>query len=548
MVRSNVQSALSRQFAPRIQAPLHRAVRVSSLRRGLARQSAVDMSARINTTKGALTVASPQIRAGSLCDRYLQCLADNEHVKCRVPDAAPRKTFVFNSVSSLQIPIIMNTAGSEGRFAAAFMPQMGDDSQPTNYQAAIANVPTEQWNDTDWSAAASYLAEINGRDPRIDINSGFLTAATPVTFNQTASVTNPALSQNTAGVANFLSPTAATQADVNSTGNWIFSSRDNTVVVPAGTWILATTAGFTAATAGTYQLNSNSEGVTAFNTLNTSPLVDVINVRRTTSTVAAAGSGTLTLIEELSSPSSFSYTPMITVGGAPAGAASLTTINSQTTITPASAEGFSIPSNNGVIQLIRPVAQTVLFTYMGPSLTDGGRISANYVTKETMVDNFFTQNAGNQGNYQNVENLACSDGAWDGPLKDGAYVWWSPFDPSDWEFQTISSMNANQWPGLVVSGTFTPTGTAAVTGTVTAAVRCRLITTFEATTTSTAFDTQVVSGSQNEMDCAFKALGQQPHAMPNGKHKSWISSVLGAASKYGPSLAKTAMTLAPLLL
>jgi len=239
-------------------------------------------------------------------------------------------------------------------------------------------------------------------------------------------------------------------------------------------------------------------------------------------------------------PTRFYFT-MQKTGPTPLAAGDLAALVTDVWITPTV---FTAPGpSNGAISLIRPVAQTVLVTYMGPSLLDGGRICGCYVPKGSLATNFFSAAAGPQGNYQKAECLANLQGAYDGQLKYGTFGFWSPYDNSDTEFQTVANMNANQWPSMAIAGIFNPV-TSTGSGNLADIVRVRLITTFEFITKSTAFEQQVCSGSQQIIDSVNRSIGRAPHFMANAEHESFIKRFLSGVLKYGPLALKGAAMIA----
>ncbi len=477
---------------------------------------------------------------------YLRCLVKNWECSSRYPDSNVRKTAMFTSTSSFTVPL--HSENGEYRFSMAVQPQMGDLAGVSRYQAAVA-ADTLNYDLVDWSSPAAYVALTNGRDPRVDINSGFLTGNNATGFKARTALTGPGALQaqpalNATTGQNFqgpnLVPPPSSYTTTSAAGSLgIVQNTDGSVTVPAGSFIIFMGISFTA--------NASIAGL--FPNVNlSSPTMSVqfSNIFASASLVATETDTASTIIAaNFSAPTKLYFTIYKNgTGTTPIVANDISTLVTDLYLIPTQ---FTAPGpSNGAISLIRPVAQTILVSYMGPELINGGRIAGCYVPKGMLTTNYFTAAAGELGNLQKVENLANLEGAYDGRLAEGTFGYWSPYDPSDTEFRTISDMNASTWPAMVVSGSFIP-GTTGPPTAISDIVRVRLITTFEFITKSTAFEQQTCCGSQAIIDRVNRTLGTNPHFMANKSHMNWIKSFLGGIMKYGPMALKGAEIAASLL-
>jgi len=314
-------------------------------------------------------------------------------------------------------------------------------------------------------------------------------------------VTNtPAAAQivTTNGVssAQNVGPQVATlQASGLTAGSWNY--KQGGIVLPKGSWLVVASNTFvTSGAAGQNHYIYSNFDETNF-ALTNQGSATILDVQRQLSAPGSSADGDCFSFwkVEVTSPSAI-FAPIMGTGApAPIAAGSYTEMSMDLYVAPLV---DVTNSSGGAIQLIRPVAQTVLATYMGSSLNDGGQISAAFVQKGVLESNYFSAASLNSlGMYQNQENLANAEGAYNGPLKTGAYVWWSPNDPTDVSFGTIANQNQQDWPSIIVSGTYdpgSPTGANAQTNNI---VRLLVVSTFEMITTSTAFDQQVMMGSQS---------------------------------------------------
>ena len=74
-----------------------------------------------------------------------------------------------------------------------------------------------------------------------------------------------------------------------------------------------------------------------------------------------------------------------------------------------------------IVAGLRPVSSAMLVSYVGDTLNDGGQISAAWLPGDvpTSLTNLLVTSSGRA-------RLALEPGAYSGPLRDGAYVFWKP--------------------------------------------------------------------------------------------------------------------------
>lgn len=488
------------------------------------------MASQINgiVNRAATNSGIPKSQKG-LYDTYLRCAVDNSHCESRYPDSFPRKTAIFTSTSPFTVPITIPSGESEGRFSFAIQPIMGDITDPTHYQAAVVNIPSgtaANYDNSDFSAASSYSTLFNGRDVRVDINGPFLANGSQTGYHASTVVANPALAQPNPGSTtgqNFVGPSVGVMGFDPVFGNLnVLYNADGSFTLPSGSYTLELKSQLTLSD-NTQPPNIRVALVSPDSTAG-DPSILRTSVTAATSYVAGTPFNITSLFFiSTQKPQKF-YASVVTGLNVGIAANKISNMTNQIFVMP----GPSLAAPGGIIELIRPVAQTVLVSYMGARLTDGGRIVSAYVPRGLLETNYFSP-APNApfGALQKVENLAALDDVYDGSIRDGTYAWWSKFDDQDSDFLTIPEMNAKQWPAIVVSGIYNPGQV--VTG-VNDNVRVIVWTTFEIITKSTALDSQVCAGSQAIIDRVNQSLANQPHCLANGFHLEWLGNFLKTAT------------------
>jgi len=193
-------------------------------------------------------------------------------------------------------------------------------------------------------------------------------------------------------------------------------------------------------------------------------------------------------------------------------------------------------SRGGLAIRCRPVSMSAWLQYTADSITNGGEVSAALATGDTMMNNVLFSGAGN--NLTQWEKLADYPHAYQGPLTDGAYVWWRPFGPGDLEFRPTDasaktrSMYQYDFPTIYFAGQANHPGTTTANQPV---ARVRICINFEYETDSRVVPAVPSPVSPVAMALAAKLTSGQPAAMANDEHSSWVGSLLkyGAAALAG---------------
>lgn len=191
----------------------------------------------------------------------------------------------------------------------------------------------------------------------------------------------------------------------------------------------------------------------------------------------------------------------------------------------------------------RPVAMSLLVSFVGNELYNGGVIAAKYLSGGETPGRL---------NYPTFEELAQVPNAFQGPLKTGAYCYWKPTDPSDVSFREVDYENiAGDLPSLYVVGKATdPTNTQ---------IRLRYCLCVEAKTTRQILPTLFSRINPDEIAMASQALQSLPNCMENPLHLEKIRNFLSGVVRKGEEFwakyqrpimaaATAAKTVAPLFL
>jgi hypothetical protein len=421
------------------------------------------------------------------------------------------------------VSVRLDSGSDSGRFCILFQPFLGANDTPEHYQLAMSN-PTIPWP-TDWTKANSYLGVVQGSDVRLDINYAQLTAQSPGllgVYPELVSIdTEFPFDDN-----NFDDTSYNLAINVDATAHRIYPPVGQFFIsFSASTSLNMGTAEFTwTAGDGCTLLWYDNRGPTTGAEINLSAsfvLTNPVNggwfqVKNTSSVLQTWGGMTMfisTIQINESFGASFSPEPGVVL------------------VSPAY-PGFA--GGGGLISSYRPVAASLLASYVGPMLTNGGNIAAAWLPSNSTTQNFFTRTPGQYGNFQNWEKLADVPTAYNGPINTGAYCYWTPEDMTDVEMASLPEALAKDYPTLCISGQFNP-GNPSPDPTQELVIRLQLDYCGEYVTTSTLVPSRACVGSQQIWDQANMVLANQPHAMPNGKHLDFIKRIgtkIGAAAKW----------------
>lgn len=469
---------------------------------------------------------------------YLRSLVDpKDSPPCRVPDSFDRATAVFRSINEYSASL--NTKTGDGRFSMCAQPILGDISTPTHYQLAMVDTDAVlDFDSADWTAPASYASsDHQGADPRVDINNAYLTSPATGHWAQNWVIANDPLDWNS-----LFAPVTALSSSPYNIGSKprIFTTPNpnaaSGVQLSPGNYSVTVQIKMTPTTPA-----PASGGVRIFmqtpasQSQNWTPpsnrcpvLVDSFNPTTTVSLgVSCNASATFDITV---GPTNNQL--MFWVGDATSAAYYLTAgiTASNISISNAFFAGALPYSGSGPVEEIRPVSMSLMVSYFGPTLTDGGIIAGAFVPKDLVQSNFFGNNSNAPGQLQYHETVMKLDRSYNGRLSNGCRVIWMPSDPGDYDLRSVVDANAHNWPAIVISGAYQP-GTD-LAGNASYTLRVELCVTYELVTKSTSFDLQTRQGSAATMDMVFNLMKNERLARANDSHWAWIKAMASKAAKF----------------
>jgi len=494
-------------------------------------RNAVPLSNQIRFNQALSTIDDKMVRD------YLATLVYPFANKSRIPDSFNRSTALVSSTFVGSIEVCHNNPDDPdiGRWAVAVNPHFGSLADPASFKIAIVRPPqssTGLWSQLDFTSPDTYVRNIDGVDPRLDPNYTMITQP-PVGAYVLVQGSN----------ANNPFPVAATAPYETATQIW---SNYNTGVELQST--LTNGHNIFRVSPGQYNVHFDTKvtGNTFTQIPAWTPLTDPAGVlisipRQTLSTDATLAvydaqwtvlkTTTLSLDIPMTSytqpytNTSLSFTPTF-----------FTKATDMGTDGGASYPNFVYPpANNGLVTSYRTVGCSLLCTYEGTTLNDGGVVSAVYASGGTQKTNFFNNNPPVMtGQYENWEKVAANPRAYSDRERDGSYSWWLPEDQDDFMFRTpdywatAGQTNADELaPCLIASGVYLPNATI----TSPKVIRIMVSTVYEITTSSQLFAQEKLVGSQNVLDHVNKLMTNQPSSMANAAHMSWLKDFMGGVKK-----------------
>lgn len=458
---------------------------------------------------------------GNILDPSGQYLAD----VCvrKLPDAFNRKTAVVRSVMTFDVPVPFKASspGDTGRFAIAIQPWLGATTAPGQYKIGITN-PNGPYTIQDWSSGSLYINDLGGVDPRVDRFWVTLTQDTLGVyqlFNASGSVTPKVF------------PDSGPQNPETACGSWFQQNTDDIEMQSTGsgnanTWQL-----------GPGQYSFSYESTTGDNFV-AGPTLSVVSANTTdmqkdlNHSVRSPDNKMVALFHLLTVHAT--VTVQLTSALATPGATYTNSVLRFIPCTYSSADqkgtaqipvnANSIPSSNfGITQQYRTVSMSALLTFTGSDLANAGNVAAAYVPGNTIQSSFYTSSPNpSLGQLQMWENVANIPDAKAFPLKQGAYVWWSPEDIEGMIMKPPDLALQGDPPGIVIAGEYQPNDVPTV-DTSYRVLRLIVATNYEICTNSQLFASEKYIGSQDVLDEANRILGQLPHVWENPEHSSFLS-------------------------
>jgi len=177
--------------------------------------------------------------------------------------------------------------------------------------------------------------------------------------------------------------------------------------------------------------------------------------------------------------------------------------------------------DKGLVKHIRPVSMSVLWTFMGETLHDGGQISAALCPGNSLRDNVLidSSSASAPGSFQDFQSLGKVPGSYEGPMREGAYVMWLPEEQPHRNFYLPSEVSSVNYPPICISGRYSST---AGMNNITIG-RMLIITNFEYETSSLVIPSFPAPVNPDEILIASVMLSKIRHAMSNPDHPGFLS-------------------------
>jgi hypothetical protein len=453
--------------------------------------------------------------------KYVANLVAPAYNMSRIPDSFADATALVHSVKIIRAPVYFSGLGTQaGAFSAVINPGLGALGDPEQFKIAlvnpIANGIGQPWP-SDLTVAGNFHSVLEGSDIRLDTHYQLLTQQQLATSTMSG---DPVTSTAAVIFGNTVAAQAGYGLDipyytVPPAGGGPASS----FLPPPGYYHVSI--GIADATGGDINL-----AVTGFY----GAVVTNEFVHTSTDDTAAVWMGYV-LIPDDSVPAGSNIPPYITVTCT---AAVAPIVAAWIMFTTTFDDVVGITANNGLVQKLRPTGCSVLATYTGPLLTNGGNIAAAFVPGGAVNSQYFITNSVTAlGSIATWNNLASLAGAYNGPIKDGAYVWWSPTSLGDYNMYTPNEMASYKYPSIVIAGQWVPglSDTSMFEGM--SPVRIEVHTNYEICTDSVLLELKHQIGSQAIMDRCLNHLVGQQHAMMNAAHVAFMQKVINAFKSAG---------------
>jgi hypothetical protein len=429
-------------------------------------------------------------------DPYCMSLVYPKGFMTRVPDSYPRCTALVRSIQVFDLSVDFYNSTDTGRFAAAFQPIVGDLSMLNHGQNIIVDGIGAGW---PGDVPNFILNAVGNANPLIDQFFDLLTQGELGSFS---------LGQSAAPDNTLFGPLPSVFGAPGTGIDYVYSELN------------PTTSSFTGLEPGVY----------------------VIAVSLVYNPAIAPGQITTYTITPPVAANLIDYYDKTTPAAAPVAQASFLVWNVMATT-----DSFNIINNSlqlgnvdngiviartysgavdatldaGLVDMIRPVAMSVLATSLMTEITAGGSIATVLMPGDCIDKNFLINSAsGSQQAFTNWEALAKAPQSYNGKFADGTYCWWSPSSDGDKQFYSVKDMNDRDYPTIFVAGQVNyPQATI---GTPLVAIRLEVVRVFEIQTTSLFLESECQYSSQAVFDYENGCLKDVPHCSANSDHLGWI--------------------------
>lgn len=486
---------------------------------------------------------------------YLKTLLYPDQYSFRPTDIVSQPTTLYRSVREFALVVNMDNTINSGRFSLAVQPKLGGTDSLNHYQVAIVNNSIGWPTSTQFSQASTYVTNNLGVDPRVDPNVPTLTyppignlaltsfgySGDLVHFNMSGAFT--VVSQSQFGVmANFVTmPTDLTLP--NTVEVYAHAPYNQGISLPCGSYAFSqytenqgTFSGTLSYTAGFILTNKignivlgawyrGPSGNYAYGLVNDPRYVQINHDH--SGQIHNGNQGLINIVQTvINFNDDMVYVPIF-LGPIQ----NTNQIAFEITIQPSMVQAQDVASDCGNISKLRPIAMSCLVTNTSPDLIGGGDIVAYSAPPGVIAKDYF-QSSSTMGNYQKWEDLARNNKGiltHDGKFKEGAYLFYQPYDTNDLLLRDPLSANDYDYPGLIVSGQFSSGSNA--TGLIEVG-RIRIIILFEYITDNPVFEAESQYGSSYSIEKILTCVSTMPHAMENKIHLQTIANYIKKAAKF----------------
>lgn len=481
------------------------------------------------------------------------CLSHPDTIQHRLCDAVTQPVNLLRSVAEYVVSVNFDGSSHSGAFSIATQPSIGSLTDPKKQAVGIVDT-TAGWPN-DFTLSSSYVNSSAGLNPKFDNNVLELISSK----SQVRSHTRSFLSYNTS-ITNdgFMfgnnGAVASGRSEISTLNTELVSIPTGTYTGPGGSLALTNSYGYRFAS-GTYLINIAVSGVTALpfggtvgfalvdennnlqgrvywnsagDTLYTGTVFqDNIQVLNAFESVTASVSQEVGEVASIMYRHDGSLSLVPTVSWVTA--VTIPELIAHLSISTASSPQLPSVSNNGMVVAMRPIAHSALLTNLLPEILAGGNIVSYSAPSNDVRNMYYSRNNLIQPQeWYQLATLNKGNLMHDGPVKDGTYVFTQPWSENDLLLRSPSEVNDYSYPGIIISGSVVPPN--GYTGNI-SAFRLRVITLWEFVTDSPIFNPRSLIGNPVLSGEVMALLARMQHAMPNNKHKKYLSTVYKALSK-----------------